>query len=195
MRRRLLIGIAAGYAIREELGAILHNGVRFMLRTAAHVHKVYLGPHGGLSNRVYEIAPRFHGLTIHAGDHIPWLNPRFGRRAARLHILQYHAVGCAEFPKHDGIAALLLGKRHPDRTASHLAVLYQLVVNRNGHIGRQSEAYPFVASSARHDGGINTNDAATHIHQRPTRIARVDGRISLKKALELPPNVPAVSGA
>src|SRR4029077_229764 len=117
-----------------------------------------------LGNRVPKITARFHRLIVYRRDYIPLFNSRFRRRAPRLHILQNHSVSRAEFPKHNRVAALLLGKSDPDGAADHLSVLDKLVVNADRHMGRKSKPYAFIAPPAGHDGGINADDAAAHVH-------------------------------
>ena len=53
-----------------------------------------------------------------------------------------------------------------------------------GHAGRRGKADAHVAAGARINGCIDADQIAANIHQRPTRVARVDSGISLDEVFE-----------
>src|ERR1039458_10761443 len=79
----------------------------------------------------------------------------------------------------------LFRSRDADRTAGHLTVLDDVVVDPRGRIDGKRETDALIAAGTRRDGRIDADHFAAHVEQRAARIARVDGRVGLQKMLEL----------
>src|SRR5205814_2875062 len=62
----------------------------------------------------------------------------------------------------------------------------ELVVSLHDGVGRQGKSRTGVSVRVGENCGVDPDHFATHVHQRPTRVARINRRISLNERLELP---------
>src|SRR3990172_3715157 len=121
------------------------------------------------------------GTAGHFGDDVAAPQPGLLRRAAGLDALDHHAVVGAEAAQDGFILAHAAAEADADGAAHHAAVLDDFVVDLDGDVRRQGEADPRRAAPAvSHDGGIDPDDLPGQVHQRPARVAVVDGGVGLE---------------
>src|SRR5207245_9524696 len=185
----------ASRGVREHSRAVSHLGSRFFLRAVTNVGKFHLAADQSLRNRVHQVISSLHRFTVHAGDHVAALQSGLLRRATRLDAFDYHAVRSTQRFKGYRICARLLLEADADGPARHAPLLADLVVNVNGRSGRQRKAHAFIPTPARDDCGVDPDDFAGQIHQRPAGISRIDGGIGLQDSLALVPDPAAALGA
>jgi hypothetical protein len=70
-----------------------------------------------------------------------------------------------------------------DAPAPHLAMGNDLLHDEMRHADRQGKSNADITAAGRQDCGVDADQLATQVHQRPARIARVDRGIGLDEIL------------
>ena len=81
----------------------------------------------------------------------------------------------------------------PDPPALHLAVLFELTHHRGGDVDGHREADTHVAAGRPDDRGIDADQLAVQVHERASRVARIDRGVGLDEvlvALDVDPAAP-----
>src|SRR5262249_36758369 len=72
-----------------------------------------------------------------------------------------------------------------DRTASHAALLDDLVIDVDGGRRRKREANALIAAAASDNCGVDADNLTSQVNQGTAGVARIDGCIGLQEAVEL----------
>ncbi len=72
----------------------------------------------------------------------------------------------------------------PDPTANHTAMRDDIGEHAAHHVDRDREADAFHAEVLGDDRGVDADEGAARIDERPARVAKVDGRIRLDEVLQ-----------
>ena len=102
-------------------------------------------------------------------------------------------------PRHAEAVGVLrrecLVERHPEVGTMHLPVLDELPAHEHHHRDRDREADPLAAAGVAGDGRVEPDHLAANVDQRPTAVARIDGRVGLDEVLEANPSLAEVEVA
>ena len=125
-----------------------------------------------------QVAHGLDGLAVELDDDVAFLQAAGCRRAVvgnagdqRAGRLG-HAESLGDFVRH-------VLDAHADPAATHLAEAPQLLDDRHGDFGRNREADADRAAGRRHDRGVDADDLAADVEQRPAGIAAVNRGIGL----------------
>jgi hypothetical protein len=140
-----------------------------------------------------EILDRRDRIGAASQDHIPFVQPRVGRRAVRLDRQDEHARWNGEALQ----ARLCAGKRHGLTRDANVAAPDPAVANQPRRdeprgVARDGEAE---ALRGNHGRGIDADHVAARVHERSSRVARVERRVGLNDVVHQPPGARAQRAA
>src|SRR5688572_22379936 len=160
----------------ELLDGDIHRALLFVAQDA-HRHG---GSRLGRGDHPYELVPVLHRLTVVGQDHIADLDARLVSGGAFGHgsderagaLLQTELVECVAVDRPDADADAAAG----DLAAAQLRQQLAYRIARDG----EADAHVALRQPRRRDGGIDPDDLAAKVQQRPPRVARVDRRVRLQ---------------
>jgi len=124
-----------------------------------------------------------HGSAAHRQDHIACLQTGLGGRRLWHHRADQRPAVLLQ-PQFGRQIRILHGlDADADVAPAHAAVSNQLLLDQVGQVAGDRQADALESAGPATDGAVHADHLAVHIHQWPTRVARIDGRVGLQEIL------------
>src|SRR5262245_19819607 len=149
---------------------------------ANHVERGRRADHGVLDHAV-EWSAVGYGISVESDDDVSRPHPGGERRRLTAHSLHQHAacVRRAQFIR--PLRRQRCEFHVADVAAAHLAILEEVVDHAPRQIAGNSEPDALIAAALAEDGGVDADQLAPRVDQRPTRVAGVNRGIGLNEIL------------
>src|SRR5690606_20723193 len=132
-----------------------------------------------LGNEPLELADPLHLLSVHLDDDVAALDPRqTGGRVLAGEVLDEDPSDLRK-PEDLGVLGRDVDDVDPKERAAHVAVGDEVRHDPPGEVRRDRESVPLIESGPARDGRVDPDDLAPQVHERPTRVPRVDDRVRL----------------
>src|SRR5215472_6462100 len=152
------------------------------LAAAAHHRQLDLVADARQADAVAQIAAASHRRAVDRDDDV--IGPQssaLGRRAG-LDAGDYRSLGAPGVERQREIGGQVLD-RDADAPVPDLTVIDQLVHDAAGHVDRDGEADPDIDAGGSDNCGVDADDPALQVDERPAGVTRIDRSVGLDEVL------------